>query len=75
MFSKFLAGANEIQWANMITLENDCMPFFPKKPFSYEWTLKQIFVWFVIINVYGWMQDIMVHFWCQSDNFSRVFCV
>jgi hypothetical protein len=26
---KTMLGANKIQWANMITLEKDCMPFFP----------------------------------------------
>jgi hypothetical protein len=38
-----LLGANEIQWANMIILEKDCMSFFPKEFFSYEWILKQFF--------------------------------
>jgi hypothetical protein len=49
----FLIGANEIQWANMITLEKDYKFFSPKKAFSYEWILEQCFLQVVIINAYS----------------------
>jgi len=43
MFGKPQNGANEIQWANMITLEKDYMSIFPKNVFSYEWILEWFF--------------------------------
>jgi hypothetical protein len=46
-------GANEIQWANVTTLENDYMSFFPKKTFSYKWILEQVFSQFVSIHPYS----------------------
>jgi len=47
-------GANEIQWANGITLEKDCMSFCPKIVFHINWSLEQIFLQFVIINDFSY---------------------
>ncbi len=50
--NNILLGANNIQWANTITLEKT-MFFFPKFVFSYEWTLEKNVLQLVIINSYS----------------------
>jgi len=46
-------GCKWVQWANMITLEKDCMFVFPIFFFSFEWILEQFLLQFVVINSYS----------------------
>jgi len=49
--------ANEIQWANGVTLKNDYMFVCPKIAFSYKWIFEQLFLQiilkvFIIVQVH-----------------------
>jgi hypothetical protein len=46
-------GLNDIKLANDITLEKQCMSFWPKIFFSYKWFFEQLFLQIVTINVHN----------------------